>query len=47
MLGDFILWIEKVLKQQSCIHNYTWRNTMQLGNCSSFECCTKCDRNRL
>jgi hypothetical protein len=43
MFGDLILYLKKVLKQQSCIHNYkiVFRKDFQGG--SFFEC-TKCEK---
>ena len=37
MIGDLILWIKKVWKQQTCIHNYKWINRKDTGG--SFEIC--------
>jgi hypothetical protein len=42
MIGDLILWIKRVWKQQTCIHNYTIVNRKDTGG--SFENCLKCNK---
>lgn len=42
MIGNLILWLKKVLKQQTCIHKYEWIIRKDNGN--SFENCCKCDK---
>jgi len=44
MIGDLILWIKRMWKQQTCIHTYKWINRKDTGG--SFENCTKCDKIR-
>ena len=44
MIGDLILWIKRVFKQQTCIHDYKWINRKDTGG--SFENCAKCDKIR-
>ena len=44
MIGDLILWIKRVWKQQTCIHTYKWVNRKDNGD--SFEDCSKCDKIR-
>ena len=39
MIGDFILWLKKVLKQNFfCIHRYVWREYLDFR----YEKCEKC-----
>lgn len=44
MIGDLILWIKKVFKQQTCMHDYRHVNASWRANCSDFEECVKCDK---
>lgn len=41
MLGNLILWMREVWKQQTCVHTYEWIYRKDNGN--SFENCSKCD----
>lgn len=43
MIGDLILWIQKVWKQQTCIHKYIIVNRKDFEG-GTFENCTKCDK---
>lgn len=45
MIGDLILWIKKVLKQQTCTHDYKWVHRKDFGG-PDFESCIKCDKIR-
>lgn len=44
MIGDLVLWIKEVWKQQICIHTYKWVH--RKDNRGSFEECSKCDKLR-
>ena len=44
MIGDLILWIKRVWKQQTCIHDYKWIHRKDTGG--SFEQCSKCEKIR-
>jgi hypothetical protein len=46
MIGNIILWIKKVFKQQTCLHKYKWINASYRtnGSCRDFEECTKCEK---
>lgn len=46
MLGDLILWIKKIIKQQTCVHEYKYINASYKTNssCSDFEQCIKCGK---
>jgi hypothetical protein len=42
MIGDIVLWIKRVWKQQTCIHTYEIVNRKDTGG--SFDLCSKCDK---
>lgn len=44
MIGDFILWIKKFIKQQTCIHDYKF--ICRKDNGGSYEECIMCDKIR-
>jgi hypothetical protein len=44
MIGDLIIWIKKVWKQQTCFHIYKSVHRHDTGG--SFEICIKCDKIR-
>ncbi len=44
MIGDLILWIKKVWKQQTCVHDYKIHyDKTGLGRFDHYEC-DKCDK---
>lgn len=42
MIGDLILWIRIVFKQQTCIHNY--KTIIRKDTWGDFKGCIKCDK---
>lgn len=40
MIGNIILWIKSLIKQQTCLHDYQTINRKDTGG--SFEYCGKC-----
>lgn len=42
MLGDIILYIKRLLKQQLCIHKY--KSIYRIDTGGSFEVCQKCEK---
>jgi len=44
MLGDFILWLKRVYKQQTCIHDYKSVADKSLAGTFDHYECKKCDR---
>ena len=43
MLGDFVLWIKKTWKQQTCIHNYKPDRIGIITGLYSGRICCKCE----
>jgi hypothetical protein len=41
MIGNFILWLFKFIKQQTCIHEYKYIYRKDNGN--TFQECIKCE----
>lgn len=42
MIGDFILWIRNVLKQNLfCVHHYVWKGSVMFSE-FRYEQCEKC-----
>ena len=42
MIGDLILWVKRVWKQQTCVHTY--KTIIRKDNGNTFENCCKCDK---
>lgn len=42
MIGDFILWLRKTLKQQTCIHDY--QSVYVIGAGMGYDECKKCGK---
>ena len=44
MIGDFILWIRNVLKQNLfCVHHYVWKGSVMFSE-FRYEQCEKCGK---
>ena len=44
MIGDLILWLKRVWKQQTCVHEY--KSVYRKDTGGSYEVCAKCDKLR-
>lgn len=44
MIGDFILWVKEVIKQQTCIHDYKPDRIGIITGLNSKRVCTKCGK---
>lgn len=46
MIGDFILWIRNVLKQNlSCVHHYVWKGSVMFPE-SRYGQCEECGKSK-